>query len=448
MSDSALPAIADLLRQKIGLDPNSVGPKATNSAVMRRMRELEVASSGEYLTLVQSSAKELELLIEEVVVTETWFFRDREPFVFLDRFIRETWLPSNPRGSLRAWSIPCSTGEEPYSIAINLRQAGLPAQRFCIDAVDISAKAINQARLGKYGKHSFRGQETRLPRPFIRQLGSGERYEVDESIRRRVNFLQANLLEIPPGEVTYDIVFCRNLLIYLDSSARERVARAIARVLKPDGLLFVGQSEKMELLSHGYIPVDALFSCLKLETTLFNKPGGKRHGVPRSGKHGSMPLPPANGKSEKEGTVSRKGKQETKERVSRPTQHGAPASVLAETMQNASVVQGQPTRASQALTAFDRASELADRGVMQEAQELCEAYLRENQVDVNAYVLLGQIRQSLGDSAEAERCFHKAIFLEPEHYEALTHLCLLKEGQGDEQGARFIRKRLTRAGKG
>ena len=94
-----------------------------------------------------------------MVVTETWFFREKQPFAALVRLVIEEWLPAHPTGRLRLLSVPCSSGEEPYSMAMALMDAGFPAARFEISAVDISARALAFAQRAIYGRNSFRGAD-------------------------------------------------------------------------------------------------------------------------------------------------------------------------------------------------------------------------------------------------------------------------------------------------
>ena len=131
--------IEGLLASKLGLDPVSVGPKQIWRAVQQRMQELGLADVGEYESWVRKSESELQALIEEVVVSESWFFRDERPFQYFRDYVGERWLNDPLRPPLRVLSLACAGGEEPYSIAIGLRELGLTAQRFHIDAVDISA---------------------------------------------------------------------------------------------------------------------------------------------------------------------------------------------------------------------------------------------------------------------------------------------------------------------
>lgn len=148
-----LAAFENLLKQTMGLDATSIGSSAIERAVQERLSACHLKDPDSYWERVRSSETELQELVEAVVVPETWFFRNPEAFAALVRLVREEWLPSHPEGVLRLLSLPCSTGEEPNSIAMALLDAGFPANRFDIDAIDISARALARAQLGLYGRN-------------------------------------------------------------------------------------------------------------------------------------------------------------------------------------------------------------------------------------------------------------------------------------------------------
>ena len=149
-----LTAIEQLLEKKIGLSTDTVGADTVASAVRRRMEECGIDDSAAYLEYLNTSTKEWDELLEAVIVPETWFFRNGESFTFLGRYVKSQWMPKNKNDILRALSIPCSTGEEPYSMAMTFMDAGLPNDRFSIDAVDISNKGLRKAEQGVYGQES------------------------------------------------------------------------------------------------------------------------------------------------------------------------------------------------------------------------------------------------------------------------------------------------------
>ncbi|MCT1146033.1 chemotaxis protein CheR, partial [Pseudomonas aeruginosa] len=148
-----------LLKSRIGLDASSVGSAVIERAVRQRMSGLALHDEDEYWMRLNGSPGEVQALIEAVVVPETWFFRYPESFTTLARLAFER-LPSLGGGrALRILSLPCSTGEEPYSIVMALLDAGLSEYLFEVDALDVSARVIERASLGVYGRNSFRGDE-------------------------------------------------------------------------------------------------------------------------------------------------------------------------------------------------------------------------------------------------------------------------------------------------
>src|SRR5262249_52444873 len=144
-------AIVALLGHTIGLNPEAIGVETIVRAVRQRMAQCGTSDVQTYLDRIQTSEPELQALIDEVVVPETWFFRDQMPFAYLGRYVMAEWLPSHQHGVLRVLSLACSTGEEPYSVAMALLDTGLPPQHFHIDAVDISHKALHRAQGAVYG---------------------------------------------------------------------------------------------------------------------------------------------------------------------------------------------------------------------------------------------------------------------------------------------------------
>src|SRR5580692_10562799 len=134
-----------LLQDTMGLDSASVGSATIESAVRLRMESLKYKKREDYWERVQVSDDELQELIEAVVVPETWFFRDQDAFTALTRQILEEWLPEHPTAGLRLLSVPCCTGEEPFSMVMALLDAGISRDRFKIDAVDISVRALARA---------------------------------------------------------------------------------------------------------------------------------------------------------------------------------------------------------------------------------------------------------------------------------------------------------------
>ncbi|WP_044531682.1 CheR family methyltransferase, partial [Herbaspirillum sp. B65] len=153
-----LPHIADLLKAAMGLDMATVGSSLIERVVRERMAALEITDDSLYLAVLQTSETELQALIESAVVPETWFFRDREAIFATARLARQR-LAEQPAVPVRILSLPCSTGEEPYSLAMALQEEGVAPTQFVIDAYDIRTRSLEIAAAGVYGRNSFRGQD-------------------------------------------------------------------------------------------------------------------------------------------------------------------------------------------------------------------------------------------------------------------------------------------------
>ena len=247
----------DLLRRWIGLDPSTVGSAAIQRAVRTRMAALGIADAEAFAEHALHDVAERDRLVEEVVVAESWFFRDSQVFDFVRRFACTlATLPG--RAPVRILSAPCAAGEEPYSIAMHLLDAGLAPTQFVIDAIDVSRNALDRARHARYSANAFRNADLAFRDRWFRSENGAS--VLDERVRGCVHFAWGNLLEesfvaaaLASGRGPYDVVFCRNLLIYLTPAARQRVERAVERLLKPDGLLVLGAAEP-PIMKGGWIP--------------------------------------------------------------------------------------------------------------------------------------------------------------------------------------------------
>src|SRR5215831_12556883 len=413
-------AIVALLRHSIGLNPDAIGPEVIARAVRHRMVQCGASDLQTYLERIQTSEQELHALIDEVVIPETWFFRDQMPFAYLGRYVMAEWLPTPQHAVFWVLSLACSTGEEPYSIAMALLDSGLAPQHVRIDALDISHQALRQARQAVYGSHSFRGNDLQFRERYCEQSQQG--YRLCERVRRMVTFRHGNVLDahLLTDQAPYSVIFCRNLLIYLDATARSRALQVLDRLLTPHGVLFVGYAETGLFLTSGYMPVHypRAFAYQKGEA-----PHDPQHRPLLSGS--AQPHTPR-GPGQPPATAH---------------VHQWPPSLAAP---GAGAQEPSGARDTQA-SVLETTRRLADQGELEAAATLCETFMRAHGPTAPAYVLLGLIRQAAGNLEQAEHCFGRAVYLQQDHYEALIHLAFLLERRGDTARAAVLRQRAQRA---
>lgn len=416
-----LPEIENILFNAMGLNVRSIGSTAVETAVSERMAACQLNDIKSYQEKLVADRNELKELIEEVVVPETWFFRDDNPFKMLVKYTREEWLPSNPDRPLRVLSLPCSTGEEPYSMAMALVDAGLMPSQVSIHAFDISRRNIKHCRQAAYGNNSFRGVEPRVRDRFFKYWDNA--YHLDILIRAMVSFDTTSIFD-PAFVATclpYDVVFCRNLLIYFDRPTQQRAATVLGKILNPNGILFVGHAETGIFLgkwhvSHRYPRAFALRKFKddtryqsKEESTRKQDTKVKKTTKSVTPKHIPQKLPKA---ADKRLTV----------KSSQPTSAAAPVS-----KQDLEIVR-----------------RLADDGNFIQAEKVCVRYLEQFKQDSNAYFLLALIQLGAGDVQKASQYLRNVIYLDPSHYEALMYLSTLTQQQGDTVQAQRFRERAQR----
>ena len=406
-----------LLKQSMGLDAASIGSSAIAHAVQARMAACGLRDSPAYLELVRASTNELQELIEAVVVPETWFFRDREAFAALARIAAEEWLRTHTSGVMRLLSLPCSSGEEPYSMAMALLGTGFPASLFHIDAVDISTRVLTHAKRAVYGKNSFRGDPLDFRDRYFETTAHG--YRLNDTVRQQVSFHHANLFSsnFLPGTEIYDFIFCRNLLIYFDRATQDSAVRVLQRLLNAQGVLFVGPSETGLLLSHDFASakVPLAFAFRKMDVAA--------HASAAASARPARPVmrPPVAPPVAK--------KTSPPPRLQNATSVASPRLGTPPTKQDGGM---------------EKAINLADQGRLAEAEKACEVHLRSHGPSTQVFYLLGLIRDASGNLPEAAQYYRKALYLDPNHLECLTQLAFLLEKQGDDRGAQVLRNRVSR----
>ncbi|KNY24203.1 protein-glutamate O-methyltransferase CheR [Methylobacterium sp. ARG-1] len=228
--------------------------------LLERIAKTGSDSFKSYFTLLrfQASGEELQHLVNLMTVNETYFFREDYQFDALVRgILPEITRTRRPGGTLRIWSMPCSTGEEPYSIAIQILENWSRADEFDIEITgsDIDSRVLADARKGIYSNRSLQRLSPELRKKYFRSVGE-DQFEIHEELRSSIDFSIANLSD-PIHMHRYramDVIFCRNLLIYFDDTSRRAAVEALYECLTPGGFICLGHSESMSRMSSMFLP--------------------------------------------------------------------------------------------------------------------------------------------------------------------------------------------------
>jgi chemotaxis protein methyltransferase CheR len=222
--------------------------------LLERMAATGSTSFQSYFATLRSDADhEIEFLINAFTVNETYFYREDHQLRCMTSDLLGNIIERKASGlPIRIWSIPCSTGEEPYSVAIWLMENWKDVDRYNIEIVgsDIDTRALTAAMEGIYGNRALMRLPPAVVGRYFEKVGD-DRYRIDEGLRNSIQFAAANLVD--PADMrrfgTFDIIFCRNVLIYFDDSSRRLAAENLYDCLHPGGYICLGHSETMSRIS-------------------------------------------------------------------------------------------------------------------------------------------------------------------------------------------------------
>lgn len=404
-----------MLRAATGL---SLSKSVVDRAIKNRMERTDVTDHDAYLEKI--TPEELTALVELVVVPESWFYRDAQAFVAMTEFVRAR-LAANSERLVRILSIPCAGGEEPYTIAMVLTDAGIPPANFMVDAFDISPTCVERAKSGIYGRNAFRAQDLAFRDVHFTSAGDGD-YRIKDSIRKQVRFKQGNLLEFDLGARSkyYDVIFCRNLLIYFDKPTTKAAIAKLEALLMDDGQLFAGYAEVPSFCQHGFspLPYNQAFGLQKETAAPVRKPvhvprTPAKPPAPRAARSVASPpsLPPA-----------------------APSLSASPRPAPA----------ARAPAVAPAIDLLAEARRLADLGDIKAAENKCRDHLAQHPESAEAYFILGLLNELTNKPQMASDYWKRCIYLQPDHYEALCHLALLAEANNDAAGAAALKARAAR----
>ncbi|MDA8430228.1 MAG: tetratricopeptide repeat protein [Geobacteraceae bacterium] len=440
-----------LLMRTFGHSFENEREQALSDGLCRRMAARSINEADAYLAVLLHDSDELLRLTELLTVNETYFFREPDHLnLMVDKLLPEL-MSSRKQGPVRILSAGCSTGEEPYTIAIMLRERfGSESERlFAITGVDIDSTVIATARQGVYGKGSFRGMDpVVLDRYFEpRDLG---RFQVSDTIRQQVGFEIVNLLgaSYPPSMQTPDIILYRNVSIYFPGQVQREIFGRLSELLADGGCLLVGASETIHhdigILS--LVKQDALFFYRKIPAIVFEerRTPGYDTTIPRRSLAGAAPAAAISAaragirqNREQQAPVYERTRKQTqpdvKERfdaaiaLAHNKQHDQALAIL-------DAIIGQDSTFEKAYCL--KGSLLLSISRFDEAHTVCNGILSRDPLCREAYLMLGMIARQRGDDDDAVKRFREALYLDGSCWLAHFFTAEIRYAQGDEKRAR------------
>jgi chemotaxis protein methyltransferase CheR len=259
LTDSEFRMFANFVREHSGLDFGESSRFLLERRLSRRVRELELSSFAAYHYRIRNSSSgsdELPNLIDELTTNETYFFREYSQLrALIDEVFEELQLDRGNRGDrpINVWSAGCSSGEEPYSIAMLAREAGMkPGVDIRVYASDISRRMLRKARKGVYREASFRETDPHLREKYF--VEKDRLWQISDDLKRDVDFIHLNLLDKSKLALlrSMDVILCRNVIIYFNIDTKCQVIRTFYEKLRPGGHLLLGHSESLINLSTSF----------------------------------------------------------------------------------------------------------------------------------------------------------------------------------------------------
>jgi chemotaxis protein methyltransferase CheR len=438
LNDEQFRCFRDLIARRAGIYLHGADRDTLRDHLLARMDRCGTASFADYFRRLGPSAedRELQALLDLLTVQETYFFRDQAQFMALQRYVLPELLKAKAGKDepLRIWSAGCSTGEEPYTIAMILAESlpGAACPPPYILATDVSQGALEVARRGVYGGRSLRSTPEHYRGHFFTR--EGETYILNEAVKGMVEFRPFNLMSTPyPGKdgPGWNVIFCRNVTIYFKSESTKAVVRRFYETLEDGGYLFTGFSESLRYLSRDFLTVQVGGVFLYQRKAV----GRDRAVLPRtragrrrrtSVRASRVQMLQAEESHESNSVRGRKVHSWARELVDAglPDQAGQ---LLAPELEH-------PTPPKKALLL--QAEILLNQGCAAEAAVLCERVIRREPLSVSGHYLLGIIHRTLEEEDQAVEMFKKVVYLRPEHALARFHLGELYARRKEREAAR------------
>jgi chemotaxis protein methyltransferase CheR len=238
--------ICQILRQRSGLVLGNDKAYLLESRLLPVARKYRLASFEDLVRLIRVKNDEqvIKDVVEAMTTNESFFFRDTKPFDQFKQIVLPTLMAARPNKQIRIWSAACSSGQEPYSLSMILSEMAhqLPGWKIDIVGTDLSTEILDRAKEGVYSQfEAQRGLPVTLLVKYFTQVG--DRWQINAKIRSMVQYREFNLLTDPRSLGRFDVVFCRNVLIYFDQPTKGKILNNIAGLMPADGFLFLGGAE-------------------------------------------------------------------------------------------------------------------------------------------------------------------------------------------------------------
>lgn len=246
--------LSGLVKQRTGIVLADHKRNMVYSRLARRLRELKMREFSDYCSMLQNEHgnEEIGNLINSITTNLTHFFREPHHFEHLrDEVFKPFFAPTNKNKRMRIWSAGCSSGAEPYSIAMVLENFARSATGHdCrILATDIDTNMLNRGKSGIYSAE----MAERIPKPYDKYFTPSSQHasdvEMADSVKRHITFNQLNLMDTWPMKGPFDVIFCRNVVIYFDKDTQRQLFDRMADLLTPNGWLYIGHSESLNKVS-------------------------------------------------------------------------------------------------------------------------------------------------------------------------------------------------------
>lgn len=257
LSDTTFKNIRDYIYDKSGIYISDTKKYLIENRLSRILQEKNLTSFEEYFKLIKfnTNGNELTRLFDAVTTNETYFFRESHQLTtFVDEVLPKILKTKSGSKKLKVWSAACSTGEEPYTVSMMLMEKRLVATSFEIHASDISEGVLASAKRAVYNSYSVRN----IPDTYMNKYfaPTSQNFNLDAKVKSTVNFRKVNLIENRNFKSIRDIdvIFCRNVLIYFDTKAKQKVVSNLYDSLNPGGYLIIGSSESLHNITRAFRP--------------------------------------------------------------------------------------------------------------------------------------------------------------------------------------------------